>query len=51
MINHNEKEDENEWQIKFINRPPSLDMGTNIVNKKVLSMMMLLCIKKHLSNI
>ena len=51
MINHNENEDENEKQIKFINRPPSLDMGTNIVNKKVLSTMMLLCIKKHLSNI
>ena len=28
-----------------------LDMDTNVVNKKCLGMMMLICLKQHLSNI
>ena len=49
MINHNENEDE--WKIDYINRHGSRHGRKYSKYKKCLSMMMLVCVKQHLSNI
>ena len=53
MINHNENEDENEKRshIYDINRPMSSHGHKCSKYKKCLIMIVLICIKQHLSNI
>ena len=53
MINDNQNETKNGKQIHRykLNRPRPIDMETNILNIKFISIMLAIRIKQHLSNI